>query len=204
MIDATRNRSNPVCLFAAILICSLFAFGFAPSAKADTVYTYTGQPFAFFEGLTCPPICGITGSFTLPVALADNLALQIITPSSFSFTDGLTTITNTSVGGGSPLFLVGTNAAGQIYLWRISLTLFPSSGDAGDHFAFFIGYAHGGIGDNSLFADSEFLTAFNGSPGAWSSSTTATPEPSSVLLLAGGLTSLLGFRRKRPSQVELR
>jgi hypothetical protein len=45
-----RNRISPLCVFGAMLLCSLFALGFAPSASADAIYTYTGQPFTNFSG----------------------------------------------------------------------------------------------------------------------------------------------------------
>jgi len=40
---------------------------FAGSAQADTItYTYIGNPFTVFSGVdACPPVCNISGSFTL-------------------------------------------------------------------------------------------------------------------------------------------
>jgi len=70
-----------------LLVSSVLALGLAPSAKSDTVYTFTGRPFTTFSGIigipgsdkfACPPICSLTGSFTIASPLGDNLALQAI------------------------------------------------------------------------------------------------------------------------------
>src|SRR6266852_9607446 len=70
---------------------------FATVSEANTVYTYTGNPFNQFFSATCPPECDISGSFTVSAPLAPNLtSLFIFTPNSFSFTDGIVTVTQTN------------------------------------------------------------------------------------------------------------
>jgi hypothetical protein len=112
-----------------LLASSVLAFGLAPSAKADTVYTYTGQPFTTFisfigttgsDKYACPSICSLKGSFTIAAPLGDNLALQAISPSRFSFTDGVFRIGNTDHGLFVLSFDVGTDATGTIDSWVIS------------------------------------------------------------------------------------
>jgi hypothetical protein len=81
---------------------------FAASARADTIYTYTGNPFTVFSGLdACPPVCNISGSFTLASPLAANLPFEAITPTAFSFTDGSVTVTE------------GASEASRSLCWRI-------------------------------------------------------------------------------------
>jgi hypothetical protein len=93
---------------------------FAASARADTIYTYTGNPFTVFSGLdVCPPVCNISGSFTLASPLAANLPFEAITPTAFSFTDGSVTVTEGASEGGR--FEVATDSGGNISFWEIAL-----------------------------------------------------------------------------------
>ena len=194
-------------LVPILLVSSVLALSLASSAKADTVYAYIGQPFTTFKGgFACPSICNLTGSFTVSTALGDNLTLQPITPTSFSFTDGVTTIADTTPGGQLAYLLVGTNATGAIDSWNIGLTL-PGTGGS-----FNIGSADTRTINEAPPTDDTFFftnlisdsaAVFN-SPGTWSITTTATPEPSSWLLLAGGLTGLWGLRRKACSKIAAR
>lgn len=96
--------------FSALVFCAVFeAAGLAPFARADTTYTYTGNPFTAFFALdttapACPPTCMITGSFTVAQPLAANLSSYSFTPEAFSFTDGNIPITNLTSGLTQTLF----------------------------------------------------------------------------------------------------
>src|SRR5260370_17121467 len=64
----------------------------AAAGKADTTYTYTGNPFNQFGGsATCPPECNFSGFFTVTAPLV-NFSGGLV-PLTFSFTDGSTAIT---------------------------------------------------------------------------------------------------------------
>ena len=72
-------------------------------ARADTVYIYTGNPFttgATQNGPTSLPVGpftvndSVSGSFTVATPLGPLLHLVMFTPTSFSFTDGVDTLTN--------------------------------------------------------------------------------------------------------------
>jgi hypothetical protein len=66
----------------------------------------------------------VQGSLTLSSPLPANLSGATITPSAFSFSDGVGTIMNSSVGLFINSFTVTTNSAGQITAWDIDVDLF--------------------------------------------------------------------------------
>jgi hypothetical protein len=101
-------------------------FIFAGVAQAQqTTYYFVSVPFTTFSpGTNCPPTCRITGSFTVSQPLPPNINLPVniidssgtFTPTSFTFTDGVRTITNTTatISG----FAVNTDANGNIVQWN--------------------------------------------------------------------------------------
>jgi len=90
-------------------------------AAAPVTYTYTGNGFISFHNDGCPtPACNITGKFTVPYPLV-GLTNAVVSPESFSFTDGITVWTNNNA---SPTaFTLSTNANGDITAWNIFLTI---------------------------------------------------------------------------------
>ena len=173
----------------ALTLCALLVVAFAGAAKADEVYTYTGAPFTVFDGLSCPSVCSISGSFTLPSAIGPSQTVLNITPLSFSFTDGATTFNSSN----SVFQDVGfvTDAAGNISLW-----LFGTFGNSGLSLIS-ANLGPGQAGD--LGANNNHFAA-TCAPGSWKA--VATPEPSALLLLSAGLVGLLGLR-KRPRVMRL-
>jgi hypothetical protein len=119
-------------LLRVMFVMSALVIGFAPQASADVTYTYTGNPFTVFGGsYQCPPICRVTGSFTVSTALPANTYVSlfpaltpfpggVVSPISFSFTDGLNTFSTNSI----PPFNVGnwvaTDAQGHITAWMLA------------------------------------------------------------------------------------
>jgi hypothetical protein len=162
---------------------------FAASARADTIYTYTGNPFTVLSGLdVCPPVCNISGSFTLASPPATNLPFAAIAPTAFSFTDGSITLT-----GGGSRFEVATDSRGDISFWDIAL-----GGQVGPHVCASLDSVRDPTGtpqDNSLSAScsSGALTGValvNANHGRWSSSTV--PEPGNFILVGIGLLGIAG------------
>ena len=71
----------------------LLAIWCTPLANASVVYTFTGIDFIAPSGpFTTSDF--ISGSFTVPTALGDNLSNVLITPASFTFADGVDTVTD--------------------------------------------------------------------------------------------------------------
>jgi hypothetical protein len=89
------------------------------AAEADTIYTYTGMTFGSVSGAYTKND-RITGSFDLATPLGNNIPDHVISPVSFSFSDGVQTITNTTPGIDA-FFSVGTDPSGQPNQWTICL-----------------------------------------------------------------------------------
>jgi len=173
---------------------------FAGISKADTTYDYVGSPFTYFSGVTCPPECNVTGSFSVAQPLPANMAFGAITPTTFSFTDGAVTITPLNYGPGNSSFSFGTDASGAITFWNVTLTEVWPPNLITEHAPFTDSW-----GDPTFIVtfDSVYHDIFAGGEGYTSTAGTwteekpiGTPEPSSVLLLASGL-GLLGLLSKK-------
>jgi hypothetical protein len=180
---------------SAFCFCLLMIFC-AVSAKADTTYAYTGEPFTGFRAPTaCPPYCSIDGSFTVATPLAANLNEVNVDYTSFAFVEPTFKITqaNSNV----TLFLVSTDATGAIDAWFISM-----QENTGKFWVLGTIYIPGDIFQqiDTLFDHSTAGEASNSQdPGTWTVSTTGTnvPEPTSGTLLIAGLLGLAGLALKR-------
>jgi len=162
----------------------------------------------------------VSGAFQLPDALGNNLAGARITPSSFSFTDGVNTITDAGMAGDPLLynvdFRIHTDSNGDITSWAIYLDFGPAGtpfypdtlaniGDklvrihtTGDLFAtaWDIGtvFTCTAINpDSSCITDMEYGD-ITYSPGTWVVS--SVPIPAAVWLFGSGLFGLVGISRQ--------
>ncbi len=106
-------RIRTLALLAALLLS-------APLLTAQvTTYSYIGQDFTYASGAYTTGD-SVTGSFTVSSPLADNLnTLTTISPTSFSFTDGVDTISSNSSDLTDVQFEVETNATGGLTAWDI-------------------------------------------------------------------------------------
>ena len=97
------------------------------SAFAATTYTYTGPAYTLVTG-TYTTSMQITGSFTTAAPLAPNLSDVDITGqvTSYSFSDGVNTYTNSDINARIFAFKVSTDASGTITYWGIVLKLWES------------------------------------------------------------------------------
>ncbi len=156
------------------------------AAKADVTYDYTGQDFTFVLG-SYTTSDSVTGSFTVASALAANLSQATIVPISFSFSDGVHTIT--SANDFNPGFGVSTNSVGDLTGWAISVHVADET-----------------IAVNKPNGD---LAEFTGSLGETSGvgsfvavSPSPVPEPASwpVMLSGLGMAAALRLRARRRTQ----
>jgi hypothetical protein len=106
----------------AFVVCGVFAIILATAASAQTTtYTYTGKAFqSSLSEFISPTVCPISGSFTVPNPIPPNGDVTIF-PTSYSFTDCATTITNENSRNDG--LEVGTDANGNINAWNLQWNL---------------------------------------------------------------------------------
>jgi hypothetical protein len=192
----------------------IFLCLFLVPAFADTVYVYSGSAYNTFSSAGFQP-SGLSGSFTVATSLAGNLSLASISPTSFSFTDGFFTQTNTTLFTSSQ-FLISTDSLGNITAWDIVLgrsspgsPLFlhecnPGSDVNGSTYTM-ASFSSGGTSHDSSSCThgDDFTgqvvqvtdTASVGSAGNWQR-IEAVPEPATIFLVGAGIVGV-GRRRKR-------
>jgi hypothetical protein len=181
-------------------------------ARADVTYDYTGNDFTTFNNDGGPLYTTsdrVTGSVTLSQALAPNTqyisGVDGFSVLSFSFSDGVQTITNLDFTSPEPAgslfeddFFFGTDASGNIYTWNVTLRI-PVNNNADYDF---IGTTHGqGDGGGVIEPNFAFSNGEVASTGSWSIQSTApstvTPEPGGLFLLGTGALGLVLSLRRR-------
>ncbi|MEI6741141.1 MAG: PEP-CTERM sorting domain-containing protein, partial [Gemmatimonadaceae bacterium] len=166
----------------------------APVNAAVTTYTYSGFEFSSVKG-PYTTSDRVTGSITLASSLPSNLTtFTAVAPISFSFGDGVDTLTNTSLNVGS-LFAFKTDASGEIYAWQavvyvgsasqLSINTVNAPGILPVYDAVYVNSGNTAYG--------QILN----SPGTWT--VTAVPEPETYAMFLAGL-GLLGVHWRRRSR----
>jgi hypothetical protein len=197
------------------LFCLLSVSCLSAVVKADTTYTYDGAAFDQFVGVTCPPICHITGSFTLPNPIAPNTEYHFNTrstisdpaPLAFSFDAGFGAITLGNELDGSIEAI--TDANGDFSRWLVTVQqLLPASPGCDSVISFVYnsvsaineGYVNCFDTDDNLISYESGISIISTTttPMVWTTAA-STPEPGAFTLVLSGLLLVIGrFPRKFP------
>jgi PEP-CTERM motif len=180
---------------------SLLALCLAAPAKADSVDTYTGNPYTTVSsGYTTANSITATLTFENPLPADASLAYGfggLGTPTAtdpleaFVITDGAATL---NLSDGFNIFLV-TGSGGQIVAWFVGGCGSPCSSTINIDTQFGLPSPFATLGvDGSVQGSGGTVLAYNtDDPGKWSS----VPEPSSLLMLGAGILGLAGLSIKK-------
>jgi len=185
----------------ALVLVFLFAVA-APSAKADTIYTYTGNDYATCGGTYCsggPYALSVKFDTTLTGNALDSLPFTDITATiaSFKFTDGSgLTLDNSNNASGTLQIEISTGASGNILTWFVGAYTSSANTQMQTNWDSPSGFIPGAdFSETTPFFAGDFGFISN-KPGPWGMVTT--PEPSTFVLLFVGMGMIGVFRlRKR-------
>jgi hypothetical protein len=189
------------------LVVVIMAAFCAPSANADTTYTYTGNDFTFAQA-PFTTSDSITGWFTTSAPVGAGFE-GVITPESYAFSDGVDTFDPTDVIE-TPSIYIRTDPTGAVTGWEIKLR---------------VAYGTWGLTDLLLvrrlgapYEPSYYANTWVPAPppltgwelrvgmaeqaeGTWTvTAGSPTPEPSSVGLMSTALLALAFVARKRSAR----
>ncbi|MEM7080404.1 MAG: hypothetical protein AAF513_17435 [Pseudomonadota bacterium] len=194
LISTAWQRVPRATLFATFgLLLTLLS-----GAAHAVLLTYQGNNFTSVSAQGTPPDLYTTSdsvrvTLDLPTVLGANLTLAAITPTAFLFEDGVQQIDQSTAT--SSLFLFSTDAMGAITAWSV-LAQVSSSGlnlIVSDSRPSFGGDRGQVIQARPDFYSQSAIVELN--PGTWRY-VTAVSEPSTMLLLLGGLLGLVCIRNR--------
>jgi hypothetical protein len=104
-------------LLLALTTVAAFSFAYPASVQAvPTTYRYTGNPFTSVSGVYTTSDF-VTAMITLSVPLGANLVNANVTPTAFTLSDGMQTITNLTAF--DTFIQFSTDASGTITFWNV-------------------------------------------------------------------------------------
>ena len=216
LADKLDSESLPIMPTTVLKFVLLFllSLGFVTTVSADVTYEYTGNDFTtVFTPSGAGPYTTsdfISGSFTVASPLAADFT-GTINPVSFSFTDGVQTITNLNYLPSLSTFGVQTDNNGNIQYWAISVdslgNLIATVSIGSSQVGLIVLPPNTETDKADVLSgpplDTSYGMSNTNNPGSWND-LSATPEPSSTILwLTGifgiGLAHML-LKRKQATQ----
>ena len=183
-------KALPKILLALTAVAAL-SLAYPASVEAvPTTYQYKGNPFTIVSGPYTTSMF-VTATVTLAAPLGANMPLTDVTPTAFTFFDGVQTINNHNATPPDVVFQFATDATSTITHWDVIVAIldFPKIGTENDPTTPF------GIAD---FGEDENLDqGFNSdSPGVWSVNASV-PDAGSTLSLMTLTLMALGVAARR-------
>jgi hypothetical protein len=173
----------------ACVVCALLMLVAAAAANADTIYTYTGNDYGIFASFPFTASEHITATFTFATPLAGSLPLANDLPSLLSWTInvGLPSLSLSSTDSSDSMveLELGTGPSGAITAWD-----FWANGPDSE--------AVMSLSEDVDSVNSQAVgpVSANPNPDGWTSTTT-TPEPSTLVSMALGVAVMLFAVRRR-------
>jgi hypothetical protein len=181
--------------------------GVCGSAVAQVTYNYQGNDFTIVAA-PYTTADSVSGSFTVSTPLSANLTDATVIPTTWSLTDGVLALSNTTPNLNLFDLIISTNPLGQIDYWNFAAsadgpanvsngqiqTIYTSPADA------FGEPAHGQDSGQPRFGTGSGFV-LTPPPGGW---TTPVPLPSTLTSAASGLALLFGLgvlRGRRPHRL---
>lgn len=179
-----------------ILLCTAMLVVSAIAGVADVTYRYTGNYFDLFYG---SPVYStsdrITGYFTLTNPLPPSSDTRF-SPISFSFTDGVQTITSSSPNLLLAYFFAQTDTMGNFTEWEAEVATWDTQNYA-TIWTYHYDPQIGGTEDLGWQYNIRWQSQAMGynldEPGSW----TMTPEPSSLLCFGAGVVGVMPILRRK-------
>jgi len=173
-----------------------------PKAYGGTIttLTYIGPDYNITLGPNAYNASeNVSGTISFVGTLGANLPNALITPSTFSFFDGIQTFTNTGTYS-AETFNFTTDATGQITAWKINIAE-GSSGIPNIYTSYLPSYLNGTTIDDGQLSPMVYGEYFGNSKGFWTVTTSSVSEPSSVVLLfiSFGFVGLIALLRRKPA-----
>jgi hypothetical protein len=195
----------------AMLIWLALAICLAGPANADTIATYTGNPYTFIpvpsSGYTTANLITATLTFANPLPAdatlvdgAGGIGPPTATDPLLGLVESDGAVTYTLTNAGSINIWLVTGDQGQILRWFVGAVGTPTSSAIGmtTNSNLPPPFVAGASFDGSSQGSFGTTLAYNfDDPGTWHVTTTGVPEPSSLLMLSMGIFALVGLSLKK-------
>ena len=175
-------------ILLALTAVAALSFGYPTSVQAvPTTYQYTGNPFT---NVTAPYTTSdfVSAMVTLAGPLAPNMPFTSVTPTAFTLSDGVQTITNINANFSS--FSFATGPTGAITVWHVNAGALSGSITT-------VGGGNLSPGDTGHLNGTSAIGHNANAPGTWALVSSTVPDTGSTLSLMTLTLMALGVAARR-------